>query len=87
MLHAEILIQEAPLTSTATRKKRIQLAEPLIPPGSTMSDLKPSFLAVLFHQRSLSVHILVRVEIYLQAIIQLAIEWLRLEEVLAEHIE
>ena len=39
-----------------SRKKRTGRAEALIPAGSTLSGLKVSFLAVLFHQRSSFLH-------------------------------
>jgi hypothetical protein len=61
MLRAEPSLQEALLnkrcsTGNCNRKKRTGKAEVLIPAGSTLSGLKVSFLAVLFHQRSSSVH-------------------------------
>jgi hypothetical protein len=50
-----------------------------------MSDLKASFLAVCsINDRLLCIG---QSRDFLEAIIQLAIEWLRLEDVIAEHIE
>ena len=50
MLRAEFSLQEALLNGHCNRKKRTGRAEVLIPAGSTLSGLKVSFLAVLFHQ-------------------------------------